>query len=632
MQSQWLLVTVSLLLLTCVLSYFSKPIGLTALDNVFYDRMLSTTMQAPARADIIIIAIDDDSIDILGYWPWRRALHVKLLEQLALAKVVGIDVLLNETNPAYPMDDLVLANAIQAHGRVVLPAMVSAPDGNVIYPLPVLHNAAAGTGYINIYPDSDGSIRSLRLQQLGRDQRQHSHLVPTMQKIAGLPSDNRQFSGANETNVLIPYTGPPGNFTIYPYHQVVNGAIPPEQFRDKYVFVGSWGSGLGDTLPTPVSNNGQPMAGVEVLANGLQASLDQRWIQTLPPWLMALLSVLPVFLACFTLRRMSPSRSLMLILAIVLFILLGSALTMYYALLWLPITASLAGVALVYPLWSWRSQESALQHIDHELRSLQRQGRLLATYDNLDYTTKRDGSLPSRIIQLHVVLNQLRLAQKKRNETLHFLSHDMRAPQNAILALMQLQQHPNSALPEADFIQHIERYAQRTLSLVDGFIQLTKAEAVTINSHPLDLVALIAQCCDEFWVTSRQRCIGIHFTDHPQEAWIHGDAALLSRVWLNLLDNALKYSPDHTDISCHLYQEDNNWIALVQDQGRGVSPDEHEALFSAFSRLDEASPNNPKGAGLGLAFVQTVINRHKGSIRVAPRPEGGTTFIIKLPI
>ena len=96
--------------------------------------------------------------------------------------------------------------------------------------------------------------------------------------------------------------------------------------------------------------------------------------------------------------------------------------------------------------------------------------------------------------------------------------------------------------------------------------------------------------------------------------------------------NALKYSLDHTDISCHLYQENGHWLALVQDQGRGIAPQEHEALFDVFTRLDETLPNNPKGAGLGLAFVKTVIDRHKGSISVTARPEGGSTFIIKLPM
>lgn len=632
MQTQWLLVTIVLLLLTMSLSYFSKPLGLTTLDNVFYDRMLSTTMAMPASEDIVIIAINDDSIGILGYWPWRRAVHIKLLEQLAQAKVVGIDVLLSETNPAYPMDDHLLANAIQAHGRVVLPTMLSTHNDSVLNPLAVLQSAAAGTGYINIYPDHDGAIRSLRLHQTSANNHRYSHLIPSMLQVANRLPESQRLTSITNTDLLIPYTGPPGSYTTYPYYQVLNGSIPAAHFRNKYVLIGSWASGLGDTFPTPVSSEGQPMAGVEILANGLQASLTNRWISTLPPWLMALFSGIPVLLACLTLRRMSPRNSLLLTLSIAILILISGALIMYYTLLWLPVVASLIGVALVYPLWSWRSQESALQHIDHELHSLDREGRLLPTYDSQDYSSKKDASLPSRIIQLHQVLNQLRLAQRKRNETLHFLSHDMRAPQNAILALMQLQQHPNSALPESELIEHIERHAHRTLNLVDGFVKLAKAEAANINSNPLDLVALLAQCCDEFWAQSRQRHIGIHFTDHPEQAWIVGDASLLSRVWLNLIDNALKYSPDHTDVSCHLYQEKGYWVALVQDQGRGIPENELDTLFNAFTRLDETLPNNPSGAGLGLTFVKTVIDRHKGSISVASRPDGGSTFIIKLPV
>lgn len=264
MQTQWLLVTIVLLVLTMSLSYFSKPLGLTTLDNVFYDRMLSTTMAMPASEDIVIIAINDDSIGILGYWPWRRAVHIKLLEQLAQAKVVGIDVLLSETNPAYPMDDHLLANAIQAHGRVVLPTMLSTHNDSVLNPLAVLQSAAAGTGYINIYPDHDGAIRSLRLHQTSANNHRYSHLIPSMLQVANRLPESQRLTSITNTDLLIPYTGPPGSYTTYPYYQVLNGSIPAAHFRNKYVLIGSWASGLGDTFPTPVSSEGQPMAGVDI--------------------------------------------------------------------------------------------------------------------------------------------------------------------------------------------------------------------------------------------------------------------------------------------------------------------------------------------------------------------------------
>lgn len=632
MQTEWLVVILALLALTVLLSYLGNMTDLARLDHAFYDRVLSITMKDDARDDVVIVAVDDDSIAQLGYWPWRREVHARLLSRLDHAKAVGIDILFSEVNPSYPDDDKLLAGAIKKNGRVVLPIVL--PEGNhdPLVPLSILEQATAATGHINIYPDPDGIIRSVRLLQTMPDGSEYPHLSLAMLKTAGEQDTAAHKDSLRHQTLLIPYIGPTGSFTIYPYAQVVSGNIPAENFRNKYVVVGAWGSGLGDTFSTPWSFNSKAMSGVEILANTLQATLNDRWIHTPPPWLAALLACIPVVLASLALQRLSPQRSLQLILLILLLTLVGSVLLMHYLLLWMPVMASLVGVSLAYPIWSWRSQEASLQHIDRELKSLDKQGRFLTGYDTQDTPAVRDRSLPARVTQLHQALEQLRIGQKKRNETLRFLSHDMRAPQNSILALMQLQKQADTALPENELLQHIDLYARRTLELVDGFVQLAKAEAAVIKSHPLDLVQLIAQCCDELWAQAQQRHIGITFTDHPDEAWITGDAALLARVWCNLLDNALKYSPDHTDVTCHLYQENGQWVALIQDQGRGVSEHQRDNLFAPFTRINDDTPGNPAGVGLGLAFVKTVVERHQGHVSVQSRNGPGSAFIIRLPL
>src|SRR3546814_6033323 len=117
-------------------------------------------------------------------------------------------------------------------------------------------------------------------------------------------------------------------------------------------------------------------------------------------------------------------------------IFISSWLLMRYGRVWVPITASAIGVALALPVWSWRSQEASLQHIDQELLALNA-GK---PYSMTQTTAALDGSLPARVTQLHGAIAQLRQAHQKRDETLRFLSHDMLAPQTSILALTQLQQ------------------------------------------------------------------------------------------------------------------------------------------------------------------------------------------------
>lgn len=629
-QTEWRLVMAAMLLLTLCIGYFSPQAGLTRLDQVFYDKMLAATTQPAHDEDIVIVAIDDGSINQIGYWPWRRALHAQLIDKLRQARVVGMDFVLSDTNPAYPKDDHTLAQAIARHGRVVLPQVIEPGGRHTLDPLAPLSLAAAALGYINIYPSTDGVIRSLTLFQPLDADGQARHFVAAMLDVANDQASLKRLL-EQPAQRLIPYAGTPGHFTIYPYAQVLNGHIPESVFKDKLVLVGSWGSGLGDVFPTPLSQQGEAMAGVEIMANGLHSALHDHWIRTPPRWLGSLLACLPVLLACMALRRLSPRRSFLATLIALLLIFAASWLLMRHAQFWTPVTASIIGVALAYPVWSWRSQEAALQHIDRELLTLNAERQGLHGLAATDEPAHAGGSLSARVTQLHGAIAQLRQAHQKRDETLRFLSHDMRAPQNSILALTQLQQEPGTALPPAEFLQRIDTYAGKTLGLVDGFVQLARAEAAPLSRQRVDLVELLAQCCDEFWVPARQKNIRIRFDQHPDQAWVMGDLALLTRACSNLLDNALKYSADHTEVACRIVEDQGAWSLIIQDQGRGISADQQATLFIPFARIKEDTPQNPTGTGLGLAFVITVINRHRGTITVQSREGAGSTFSIRLP-
>src|SRR5690606_5088168 len=118
------------------------------------------------------------------------------------------------------------------------------------------------------------------------------------------------------------------------------------------------------------------------------------------------------------------------------------------------------------------------------------------------------GTMAGSILTL-INISQLRQAQRTREETLRFISHDMRSPQNSILALTQLQQDPDTALPQETLLQRMRHYAVKTLGLVDGFVQLARAESVTIQLRPLNLSDLLMNASDELWALAQQRHIRI---------------------------------------------------------------------------------------------------------------------------
>jgi signal transduction histidine kinase len=221
---------------------------------------------------------------------------------------------------------------------------------------------------------------------------------------------------------------------------------------------------------------------------------------------------------------------------------------------------------------------------------------------------------------------------RQREETLQFLSHDMRSPQNSILALIQLQAHSQTQLPQKKLLEHIDQYAHKTLALVDGFVQLARAESVEMTYVELDLVDLLAMTCDERWPMAQQRNSIVAFAAHVDSAYVQADGGMLARAFGNLLDNAINYSPDGAHIQCRLSRQENSWLVQVEDQGRGISPEQQALLFKPFSRFDENAPSNPKGSGLGLAFVQIVVARHAGEVQVQSTQGQGSIFSIRLPV
>ena len=115
-------------------------------------------------------------------------------------------------------------------------------------------------------------------------------------------------------------------------------------------------------------------------------------------------------------------------------------------------------------------------------------------------------------------------------------------------------------------------------------------------------------------------------------AWVQGDRKLLSRVLRNLIDNAIKYSPGHTQIRCQISRVDTHWHISLEDQGRGIPPEQLERIFEPFTRVASDAPGNASGAGLGLAFVRLTLQRHGGAISAYSQPGQGSTFVVSLPV
>jgi CHASE2 domain-containing sensor protein/nitrogen-specific signal transduction histidine kinase len=241
---------------------------ITQTEQLSYDRLFKLRGERAWDPRIVVVAIDDASLQKLGRYPWPRQRFTQLLKvlQQQQASTVAFDVIFSE--PA--ADDRALAQAIESHGQVLL-AQAADFNGLPLQPVPQLQSAALGTGHIYRRTDGDGITRKIPLTFRGEPalsaitQQAYgfSHRVPD------LPNPNG--------DLWLNWVGPVRHIQQYAFADVLNGQVPAAALRDKIVVVGVTATGF-DTLSTPFDRN-PPATGTYLHATAIHNLLNQNALQ-----------------------------------------------------------------------------------------------------------------------------------------------------------------------------------------------------------------------------------------------------------------------------------------------------------------------------------------------------------------
>jgi two-component system sensor histidine kinase KdpD len=219
-----------------------------------------------------------------------------------------------------------------------------------------------------------------------------------------------------------------------------------------------------------------------------------------------------------------------------------------------------------------------------------------------------------------------------KNALLRSISHDLRTPLAVIKgsagALLELGRE--RLQPQEELLQSIVEESTRMASLIDKLLSMTRLESeqVALNRQWQPLEELVASALSRVEPLAGERTV---HTQIPHDVVLLVDPILVEQVLYNLLENAVKYTPEKARITLAAFREPETTTVIVEDDGPGVDPEELERIFDKFYRGKSAVRGERGGVGLGLAICRTVIRLHGGRIWAENREGGGARFVFSLP-
>ena len=277
-------------------------------------------------------------------------------------------------------------------------------------------------------------------------------------------------------------------------------------------------------------------------------------------------------------------------------------------------------IAAQHGVWSG---ETALLHRDgHEIPVSQVILAHKGPEGNVEYfsTIARDISLNKAL-------------EEQRADFLAMLAHDIKNPLSAILGYIDLllEEFPaDSQKPELGFIQRLKSNALTITSLIANYLDLAKVEAgrLVLHKTPQDLGQILQNICDQYEAVAQRNGQVIHLERPDNIPRLLSDPVALERVFANLIQNALKFTPTDGHIFISMRPDAQQLIVEVKDTGDGIPLEDLQRLFEKFRRAD--TPHRYDGLGLGLFIVKTIVEAHGGRVEAENSPTGGACFRVIL--
>lgn len=243
---------------------------------------------------------------------------------------------------------------------------------------------------------------------------------------------------------------------------------------------------------------------------------------------------------------------------------------------------------------------------------------------------------PSRILLSFRDLTGIKDLEKNREELLSIVSHDLRTPLTSLKGFVEmlLGGEYDSTETLREYLNILDSEADRMISLINDLLDLGRLESgkLTMDMERVQLEEIAAYAVRSMEGLAAQKGVTLAFEGRGSGSLsVNADRRRILQAFVNLLSNAIQFSPEGSGVEMIVHREDGSVLVEVLDEGPGVPPDERERIFEKYHQTEQASKGRGKGSGLGLAIVKKIVDLHGGTVSLADsegRP--GSRFVLVL--
>jgi signal transduction histidine kinase len=219
-----------------------------------------------------------------------------------------------------------------------------------------------------------------------------------------------------------------------------------------------------------------------------------------------------------------------------------------------------------------------------------------------------------------------------KSDFINRASHELRTPLTSAMLMAELLQHGGTEEERAEYLDALMRELNRQKELVDQLLLAGRLESgrMKIDVVPMNLIPVLREAVRAVKVMGDRRKISVKLESEHEAINILGDAGGLSQVFINLINNAVKFSPDGKPVEVVATKGEGMAIVSITDHGLGIPPEALPHLFERFYRAKNVTVAEIPGSGVGLYIVKSIVDELGGRIEVKSELNQGTTFTVSL--